>query len=279
MSPTKYSRRSVLTATASSAVLAATEAVAGRAPSPRTPGFETARVELCTPALDPRHDGLVVAHLTDLHLGPQTPLTRIQAAVAACAGADVLVLTGDFVTYAHGPIALFKSALGDRPPMATVACLGNHDHIVSAGDVRRDLERLDMVVLQNEHTVLTVRGAPLQVIGVDDGTTRHDDVAKSFAGTRADQSRLVLTHSPPTAKKLPRDEGLVCLSGHTHGGAVHFGAVTNAVFRLLGQPYVRGLYPVEGNHLYVNRGLGSPIRIHSDPELTLFTLRSTREAA
>jgi hypothetical protein len=38
-------------------------------------------------------------------------------------------------------------------------------------------------------------------------------------------------------------------------------------------------YGEQGNHLYVNRGLGfslAPVRINCPPELTIFTLRSGR---
>ncbi len=271
MSLLPLTRRDVLTASTSFALLGTGTASAGtRAASP---GFETTRFALRTAGLDAAHDGLIVAHLTDVHLGPQTPMARVKAAVAACAEADLIVLTGDFVTYSAAPIELFTEALGERPRVPTFACLGNHDHIVSARRVRSALEKLDITVLQNEHTVTRLKGAPLQIIGVDDGKTRHDDVAKAFTGTTADRSRLVLTHSPPTADRLPRDEGLVCLAGHTHGGAINLGAVTDSICRLWGQPYVRGLYPVGGNQLYVNRGLGSPIRFRSLPELSLITLQ------
>ena len=273
----RFTRRDVLAASASLTVLGAGAAPAA-ARAAVSPGFSTTRLKLSSAGLDPSHEGLVVAHLTDIHIGPQTPMARVKAAIAACAGADLLVMTGDFVTYAKAPIALFAEAFGDRPPMPTFACLGNHDHIVNAAKVRTALEKLGVTVLQNEHTVAQLKGADLQVIGVDDGTTHHDDVAKAFSGTDAKHSRLVLTHSPPTADRLPRDEGLVCLTGHTHGGAIHLGGVTNTVFRWLGQPYVRGLYSVGGNHLYVNRGLGSKIRYRAEPELTLLTLNSAEAA-
>ena len=275
MSTLRLSRRDVLAATASITLLG-TQAARAQTHAPTGPGFSTTHLELPSAGLGPSHDGLVVAHLTDIHLGKQTPMARVKAALAASAGADLLVLTGDFVTYSKAPIALFAEAFADRPPLPTFACLGNHDHIVSAAKVRTELEKLGITVLQNEHTVTQLKGAPLQIIGVDDGTTHHDDVAKSFEGTTKAQSRLVLTHSPPTANRLPRDEGLICLTGHTHGGAIHLGAATNAIFRLLGQPYVRGLYPVNGNQLYVNRGLGSNVRYRAEPELTLLTLRPAR---
>jgi predicted MPP superfamily phosphohydrolase len=53
--------------------------------------------------------------------------------------------------------------------------------------------------------------------------------------------------------------------------------VTKALWTLARQPYVRGLHEVNGNLLYVNRGLcfgpGSPLfRVRCPPELSVFTL-------
>jgi len=55
-----------------------------------------------------------------------------------------------------------------------------------------------------------------------------------------------------------------------------------AFFRRFGQPYLRGHYEVNGNQLYVNRGLGfgrggRHPRVDSDPELALFILRRAPE--
>jgi len=70
---------------------------------------------------------------------------------------------------------------------------------------------------------------------------------------------------------------LVCFSGHTHGGQIVIPRLTEAVLRLADQPFVRGLYEVRGNLLYVNRRLGFgrgglALRLGSPPEVALFTL-------
>ena len=58
--------------------------------------------------------------------------------------------------------------------------------------------------------------------------------------------------------------------------------LTEKLFRRAGQPYIRGHYHVRGNQLYVNRGLGfgrggSLVRVRSEPEVTLATLRRDDE--
>lgn len=239
--------------------------------------FEVAHVELALSSLDPAHDGLRVVQLSDLHIGRGVPDGRIISVVREVneLAPDLVVLTGDFVTTRRDPLSRVPQLL---EPIAAprVAVLGNHDHWSGADELHDHLERIGVSVLENEHTALRLRGVDLRVVGVDDSTTKHDDVAKAFRG--AGVTPLVLTHTPAAAAKLPEDRALLCLSGHTHGGQWDVPGLTAGIFKVAGQPWYRGAYTVNGNHLYVNRGLGfgkgtAFSRIHSDPELTVFTLR------
>lgn len=244
--------------------------------------FEFTETVLFLPGLDPRHQGLRIAQLSDIHVGSATPASRIQQAVRAVAleEPDLVFLTGDYVTHSKRPVARIAELLKGLPPDRTFAVLGNHDHWVDPVGVRRAISGLGYGVLQNERASLELRGARLAVLGIDDALTRNDDVAKTFSQAPRTGTRLVLAHAPTTADDLPEGEGLACFSGHTHGGQVHLPGVTAAVFRFAGQPYVRGLYRVRGNLLYVNRGLGfglgGPLmRFGSKPEVAFFTLAAS----
>ncbi len=241
-------------------------------------GFETTRVEVVVPGLDPAHDGLKVAQLSDLHIGAMTPERRVRGAIATLneEKPDLVALTGDFVTYAKKPLPLVSEQLaGIAAP--TLAVLGNHDHFVDVRGVTAAIDKAGYALLRNQNTVLRLRGVDFTVIGIDDGGTGHDDVTKALDGVRG--SRMVLTHNPITARKLPQDAGLFAIAGHTHGGQIVIPPITDALAKAFGQPYIRGRYDVRGNLLYVNRGLGfgrSADFLHhgSEPELTFFTLRS-----
>ena len=241
--------------------------------------FEVREVTLSVPGLDPRHDGLVVAQLSDFHIGFATPDSRILAAVREvnARGPDLVALTGDYVTWSKKPTARVGRLLaGLEPPV--VAVLGNHDYWVDAPTVKADLEAQGYTVLVNEAHAVSVNGAPIWVIGIDDAYTGHEDVAAAFCGVPDSGTRLVLAHMPTTADRLPRDAGLVVLSGHTHGGQLRVPGITDRIAEKIGQPYVRGLYVVRGNQLYVNPGIGfgrggPAVRLKNPPELTLITLR------
>jgi predicted MPP superfamily phosphohydrolase len=273
--PVSLTRRQFVAGLAGLAALRAGEARAEN----QNEHFEVTDTTLKLQGMDPAHDGLRIAQLSDLHVGDGTPDGRLILAVRKVneAKPDLVLLTGDFVTHSAKPIDHIPLVLKglDAPAYAV---LGNHDHWVNAAKVRKGVEKMGYAVLQNEHTVVQMKGAPLCILGVDDGKTRHDDVAATFKGAPKDGTRLVMLHSPPTANKLPENQHLAAFAGHTHGGQVHIPGLTEMLFRGVGQPYVRGAYRVRGNQLYVNRGLGfgkgsTLPRIGSDPEVSLFTLR------
>ncbi|MCP3104782.1 metallophosphoesterase [Myxococcus sp. K15C18031901] len=237
------------------------------------------------PHLPECHDGLRVAQLSDVHVGQATSELRIRRAVEAVNAErpDLVFLTGDYVTHSPKPLPRVREVLSGLTGRVFVV-LGNHDHWVDAAYLRGCFEHLGYTVLQNEHRVVHVRGGPVTVLGVDDGRTGRDDVEATFRGAPETGTRLVLAHTPPTVEKLPARAGLVQFSGHTHGGQFIVRGLTEALFRRAGQPYISGHYQVNGNQLYVNRGLGfgfgGPyLRRGSEPEVAFFTLRQRMTAA
>ncbi|WP_394834130.1 metallophosphoesterase [Pendulispora rubella] len=241
--------------------------------------FEITHTVLPLHGLHPAHDGVRIAQLSDLHIGTATPRARVAGALEAVRRAqpDLVFLTGDFVTHSRYPLPrIAKELAGVAKP--AFAVLGNHDHFVDARAVRTALEEIGCTVLVNESRSVLVRGEPLVLVGIDDAVTRHDDVRRAFEHAPAEKPALVLAHSPSTADDLPEARNLACFSGHTHGGHLHFGAMTQWIAGKLGQPYLRGLYEVRGNWLYVSRGLGfgrgSLVpRVASEPEVAFFELR------
>jgi hypothetical protein len=231
------------------------------------------RLSLDLPGLDPAHDGLRVAQLSDIHVGALTApeLIRESIGIANAFRPDLTVLTGDFLSREDSGVGLLREQLaGIASP--TVAVLGNHDHAVDAEGATAVLASLGYAVLRNENTTLYARGAPLKVVGIDDHCTGHADPRRAMRGVGV-SSRLVLAHDPTTADLL-RDAPapLLVLSGHTHGGQVNLPLGPGQRM-----PYLSGLFRVGQVLLYVNRGVGNtwlPIRVNAPPEVALFTLHS-----
>jgi len=257
-------------------------AVAGAgAVTPALASQEAVRVEqrdVRVPGLHPAHDGLRVAHLSDLHVGSLTPEECIRNAVTEAnrLRADLVVMTGDYLTRERRGVGLMRELLaGIEAP--TLATLGNHDRWVDARGAASALEALGYAVLENENTSLTLRGEPFTVVGIDDLKTHHADPARAVSGA-AGGSRLYLAHVPRTADILAAwGEPCLLLSGHTHGGQVNIPLLVPALRWLAGEPYQSGLYRVGRVRLYVNRGVGNvglPLRINAPPEVALLTLRT-----
>ena len=220
-----------------------------------------------------------VAQLSDLHVGIGMPDGQIIEALRAAEreGAELLLLTGDYVTVKSDPVERVGQLLANTK-LPAFATLGNHDHWTHPAELRRSVERANITVLQNANTVTTVRGRPFTLFGIDDVYSGHGDVARTFKGASLKGSSLVLAHTPVTADQLPDDAGLTCLSGHTHGGQWYIPRLSERIYKLANQPYVRGSYGVKGNRLYVNRGIGFGrggygVRINAMPEVSIFTLR------
>ena len=213
-----------------------------------------------------------VVQLTDLHMGPTTPKAVLQRVADIVQGLDpeLVVLTGDYVNqslFHLDRVTDFVRAL----PAPCVAVLGNHDHWTSAVRVTEALEAGGAEVLRNASTV---RGG-ITVVGVDDGCTHHDDIARAFEGVDP-RSALVLTHDPKTAEAIAERGAPLVLSGHTHAGQIEVPLVTRRIARAVGMPYLRGFFTIGETALYVNAGLGHSLEGlrggPTRPEIAVFEL-------
>jgi predicted MPP superfamily phosphohydrolase len=231
--------------------------------------------------LDPRHDGVRIAQLSDIHVGNMTPASHVRAAVAAAnaAGPDLIVLTGDYVCWRRSEAELAGEQLAGLRAPRVLAVLGNHDYFTWGAGVAQALERNGYEVLRNKTTIAEVNGAPLAMVGVDDPVTRHDDLDAAFAGAPNDVTRVVLCHAPDRAPKLAGRGCDLVLSGHTHGGQIYIKGITDRLMKQVGLNYRRGMFRFGETTLYVTPGVGfsGVTRRHGEgtaAEVALLTLRA-----
>jgi uncharacterized protein len=208
----------------------------------------------------PGEKKLRIAHITDVHVGWGTP-TELLAEVAEVAWQvepDLVALTGDYVNRDLSQAERLRSFV-TALPKPVIATLGNHDHWANAAGVTRVLEQGGAEVLRNRASGIDGLGFALDVVGVDDGFSRHDDLEKSFAGIAAPERALVLSHYPATAEKIAKKGANLIISGHTHGGQVVVPVLTQALMSLVGTPYVHGWFDFDESQLYVSAGVGQSL--------------------
>lgn len=201
-------------------------------------------------------EGVKVVQITDLHFGLVTPRRLLEQTVLRvnAQNADLVVLTGDFVCRGNSYIGQITEVLGALEGRC-LAVLGNHDHWVAAGAVRRALERAHIEVLQNQWTEVALRGRALAVAGMDDSVTKNHDPEATVKGL--DRPALGLTHSPAAASLLWERGVTGVLSGHTHAGQIHPPKITRPLHRRLGHRYLGGLYEEQAGWVYVSAGIGA----------------------
>jgi uncharacterized protein len=250
--------------------------------------LETTGPRIVLPNLPRAFEGFRIAQLSDIHIGPYMPAEEIRkyAAIVNAVKADLIALTGDFVTFdptTERPVVEALSGL--RAPFGVWGCLGNHDMWTRVEDsITAHFRDVGIRMLRGTNTPI-VRGADsLNLIGTDFQSPRRfgptpatGQLLGNIAGlVDRDRVNILLSHNPDTydrARELNID---LSLAGHTHGGQVSLEFIDpNIAPSRLVTPYVAGLFTKPGGQLYVNRGIGTifiPMRVGAPPELTVYTL-------
>lgn len=239
--------------------------------------LEINRFILRHPQISAAHDGVLVAQITDVHMGPWVKPRHLDTVVAYVnrQQPDIVALTGDYIGYNKATIVPCAKSLAALDGQV-FAVLGNHDHWASTELCERAFEDARLPMLSNASRVIEVRGEPLRVVGVDDAVTHHADVEKAFADASPDLFNLTLNHVPDIAWACADAGAHLILSGHTHGFQFNIPRFTNAIAERFGTKFFAGPYRLNGSILYISRGLGSaswPRRYRAHPELTFFELQ------
>jgi predicted MPP superfamily phosphohydrolase len=134
---------------------------------------------------------------------------------------------------------------------------GNHEYYSGASPWVRELRRLGLTVLMNEHVVVRRGGARLVVAGVTDFSAATSILPRratrgALAGSPAGATRVLLAHQPRSAAAAEAAGFDLQLSGHTHGGQFLPGPCSCR----LQQPFTAGLHRWRRMWVYTSRGTG-----------------------
>jgi predicted MPP superfamily phosphohydrolase len=222
---------------------------------------------------------LVVAHLTDLHLGALIGERRLRSVIEQIDGMnpDIVVVTGDLVDGDAGTVETMVPILKTlAAPLGVYSILGNHE--MYAGPERcRDLMRAAGFIVLDNVAAEVVPG--LRIAGVPDsgrgpGTDGLDGALENALSEVGEGDAIVFLQHAPGNEQATAASGVgLMLNGHTHGGQIwpfHY-------MVLRAYPHIAGVHKVDNMTQVISRGAGrwgAPMRLFAPSEIYRITLRS-----
>ncbi|MDQ3458311.1 MAG: metallophosphoesterase [Deinococcota bacterium] len=256
------------------------------------------------PRLPEGWQGQRVALIADLQVGMWLDNTRTIRRIVAMLVKErpaAVLIAGDFIYQPKRPALAISGVVEllrplPRAGIPTYGVLGNHDYRMPTKEDPKDerlaaalasaLESAGVRILNNEAVPLpSPRGgskaSSLFLVGIGAHIPAEDRPDLAFAKVPEGTPRLVMMHNPNTFEMLPPGAAPFAVAGHTHGGQFRIPLTPQWTWmRYTSADKVHadgwtGGHETEGNHLYVNRGIGFsvlPLRLNCPPEVTFFTL-------
>lgn len=234
------------------------------------------RVRIDLAKLPRSMDGLKIATVSDIHLGPLAGRAHAERVVSVINSidADLVAVVGDLVDGTVAELGEAAEPLQDiRSRLGAYFVTGNHEYYSGADEWVAEVERLGLRPLRNERIELE----GLDLAGVNDlaDPTNAPDFDKTLAGRDPSRPVVLLAHQPVLVDEA-REHGVdLQLSGHTHGGQI---VPFNLIVRLA-QPVVSGYARFDDTQLFVTNGAGfwgPPVRVGAPPQVTLVQLHAQR---
>jgi len=271
-------RREVISAAAAGLPPLMTAGLVGIA-LPQLNDFRVAERDVPVANLPPELEGLTIAHVSDVHVGKYTKGHVLEDIVAKVnsMSADLVMFSGDLIDFSMKDlprgIEMIKAMRGRY---GLFMCEGNHDLFEDRPGFERQVKDAGVALLLDESASLSVRGRPVQILGLrwgGGGAFIDEDLDAVMHQRRPDAFPILLAHHPH-AFDAAAERGIpLTLAGHTHGGQLmltrHAGAGP-MLFR-----YWSGLYRKNsGASLVVSNGVGNwfPLRVGAPAEIVKLKL-------
>ncbi len=237
--------------------------------------------DVVLPRLPRRHEGLRIAHISDLHMSGRITrayFERVVEEVNRCE-ADFVAITGDVVER-NMCLDWIPETLGRlRAPGGVYYVLGNHDRHVGPTRLTAALDDAGLIYLGGTWRQVTIRDTPLILAGNElpwfrPAADLSDCPAHDESGLPL---RILLAHSPDQFQWAQANKMDLMLAGHNHGGQVRLPILGPIVAPSLhGVRYAAGTFRVGNTVLHVSRGTSSltPFRWACPPEIAVLKLCS-----
>lgn len=260
--------------------------------------YRVHKVKIAFKDLPDAFHGFKITQLSDIHSGSLDDVGAVKRGIdlANAQKSDIVVFTGDLVNNVATEMDPWIEHFSQlSAPHGKFSILGNHDYgdyvqwpseaakAKNLQDLKEVHGKIGFRLLLNESLHLEKDGEKIALIGVENwgkrGFVKHGDLDKAIAPIEDSTFKVLLSHDPShwEAVTVPHEKKVhLTLAGHTHG--MQFGIEIPGIkwspVKYI-YPQWAGLYPKDGQYIYVNRGfgfLGFPGRVGILPEITVIEL-------
>jgi uncharacterized protein len=224
---------------------------------------------------------LKIAFISDLHVGPTTPVELLERACEMVPeDANIVVIGGDFVYlgFTSEKEEILRRLFGKLPRSAQkFAVLGNHDRWADIYALRVFLAHTEVRLLVNSSVRLKKPYGDIAIVGIDDTWTGEPNIDTALRFCSEAKHLIGVCHSPDGAVLCTDPRFRILLAGHTHGGHVAWKEGHPIIYPpgLVRREYIAGYHQRGPVPVYVSTGLGStecPFRLNATPEILVLTV-------
>ena len=235
-------------------------------------------------------DGYRIAHVSDLHNTEMGKDNEKLLAMLRDADPDMIAITGDLIDSRNTDIEVALKFVREAVKIAPCYYVtGNHEaRINEYGELKAGMETAGVTVLEDVRTEISMEGATITLIGVNDPSYQTDYLfgdSETVMNTKLEELHtendgftILLSHRPELFDTYADHDIDLILSGHAHGGQFRLPFVGGLVAPNQGffPEYDAGLYSMNHTNMIVSRGIGNsilPFRFNNRPEVIIIELK------
>jgi len=229
--------------------------------------------------------GKVVVHISDLHIDRLGRREQRVLQILDEVEPDLVFLTGDYVQWDGDYEATFDFLSRLNAKVGVWAVMGDYDYSRSRMSCLfchekgsgKPTVRHSVRFLRNSFEKVDLPGGFIWIGGVDLEVKRPYSSDRHLLPENTQGPTIILSHNPLTFDLLKADQGVLMLSGDTHGGQI---PLPSWLWRILGYEktarYRQGLFVKGKKKMYVSQGIGTshiPTRLFCPPEVVVLHFR------
>ena len=250
--------------------------------------FVTTHYTICNKKIPHEFSGFKIAQVSDLHNAHfgKTNIRLIAALVKE--NPDIIVITGDAVTYERDIPNVVKTIQKMREICPVFYVAGNHEYMCHANEIlTEELKTKNVHVIDNTKMDITYNNSSITIAGLKDptGYSKKDGrelmTKLAIRSLKPDKNKfnILLSHQPQMVQMYARYNWDLVFCGHAHGGQWRIGEkAIYAPGQGLFPPYTAGVHNINETQMVVSRGLGWTtccLRLNNPAELVITTLKRT----